>query len=301
MASFALTTIQDGDNFQAALVIDQNLYPLSTLSSSPVINKSVLQLLQDWATNLPFLQSLTTQITSKTLTATPISLKNVTLATPIHHPNKLLAVGANYTSHLQEMGLPAEKWDPMPFFSCPPSTSMVGPGKTVRYPSGTKQFDWECELTVVLGKSLRDASVDEARDAIAGYTIGLDLSCRDLITSGPKGLMDIMRGKAQDGMKPCGPYFIPKECLTEDVNDMPVELKVNGEVMISGSTKEMLWKPEECLVEISKIVTLEAGDMIMTGTPAGSAKSYGGRWLRVGDRIEARIGGLGVLEVEVVE
>ncbi|KAF2159829.1 hypothetical protein M409DRAFT_37841 [Zasmidium cellare ATCC 36951] len=299
MASFALATIQDGKDFQAALVIEENLYPLSSISS-PLQNKSVKQLLEDWSTKLPLLRDLTTQITTQTLPLTPTPLQSAPLTTPIHHPSKLLAVGANYTSHLQEMGLPAEKWDPMPFFSCPPTTAIVGPGKTVPYPHGTKQFDWECELTVVLGKPLRNASVAEAKDAIAGYTIGLDLSCRDLITSGPKGLMDIMRGKAQDGMKPVGPYFVPKEAVSGDVGDMAVELRVNGEVMIQGSTREMLWKPEECLVEISRVVTLEPGDLVMTGTPAGSAKSHGGRWLGVGDRIEARIGELGVLEVEVV-
>lgn len=300
MSTFALATIQDGQDFQAALVIDDNIHPLSSISSS-VQSKTVKQLLEDWPNALPILQDLTTQITSKSLTTRCVPIQNATLATPIRFPNKILAVGANYTSHLLEMGLPAEKWDPMPFFSCPPTTCIVGPGKTIRYPSGTKQFDWECEFTVVLGRALRHASVEEARDAIAGYTIGLDLSCRDLLTGGPKGLMDIMRGKAQESMKPCGPYFVPKECLADGVGDMPVELEVNGEVMIKGNTSEMIWKPEECLAEISKIVTLEPGDMVMTGTPAGSAKSHGGRWLKVGDRIEAEIGGLGCLEVEVVE
>lgn len=101
--------------------------------------------------------------------------------------------------------------------------------------------------------------------------------------------------------KPCGPYFVPKDCLREAVNDVAVELRVNGKVMIEGSTREMIWGVEECLVEISKVVALEPGNMVITWTPAGSAKSRGERWLRVGDRIEASIGGLGTLEVEVFE
>jgi len=85
------------------------------------------------------------------------------------------------------------------------------------------------------------------------------------------------------------------------MRDAAIELSVNGEVMIKGSTAEMVWKPEECLAEISKVVTLEAGDMVLTGTPAGSAKSHGERWLKVGDRVSAGIGGIGTLEVEVIE
>ena len=81
---------------------------------------------------------------------------------------------------------------------------------------------------------------------------------------------------------------------------MPVKLFVNGELMIDGSTAEMIWKPEECLAEISKVMTIEPGDMILTGTPAGSAKSHGNRWLKIGDCISAQIEGLGSLEVEVV-
>jgi 2,4-diketo-3-deoxy-L-fuconate hydrolase len=305
MFNFALATFQNaGTSPEAALVVDNKLYSLSTFDS-PAANKSVKQLLMEsWSDSLPELQRLASSLHGQDEQSCPSPIDGATLLTPILYPNKLLAVGANYTSHLHEMGLPAEKWDPMPFFSCPPSTSTVGPGKTIKYPNGTAQFDWECELTIVVGKSLRHASVQEAADAIAGYTIGLDLSCRDLLVSGPKGILDIIRGKAQNSMKPCGPYFVPKECLPSDeaeMRDAKVGLWVNDEKMIDGSTAEMVWKPEECLAEISRFVTLEPGDMVMTGSPAGTAKAHGEKWLKVGDRIAASIGGLGVLEVEVCQ
>ena len=98
------------------------------------------------------------------------------------YPDTLLAVGANYADHLKEMGLVAQKWTPMPYFFRSPRTSLVGPGATVRIPRSTEQFDWECELAVVLGKRLRHGSEQDASDAIAGYTIGLDMSCRDPAT-----------------------------------------------------------------------------------------------------------------------
>ncbi|KAM0815700.1 putative Fumarylacetoacetase-like C-terminal domain-containing protein [Seiridium cardinale] len=184
------------------------------------------------------------------------------------------------------MGMPARKWDSMPFFTCPPTTSMIGSGQKVKYPFGTSQFDWECELVVVVGARLHRANHEQAARAIAGYTIGLDWSCRDLLARKIGGLVDLMRGKAQKPMKPCGPSFVSKR-FASDVQNAPVKLWVNGELMINGTTADMIWKPEEYLAEIGKLVTLGPGDMIMTGIPAGSAKSHGGRWLKIGDRISA--------------
>ena len=98
------------------------------------------------------------------------------------------------------MGLAKKKWDSMPFFIRPPKTTLVGPGDTVIIPKTTKQFDWECELAVFIGKTLKNASKQEAAAAVAGYAIGLDLSCRDLIQVDNDLKVDLVRGKAQDTM-----------------------------------------------------------------------------------------------------
>lgn len=302
MTPFYLATLDNGHGeYDSAIGVNGSLYSLEALDRS-FIGKSVKNLLESWSETLPLLEQLVDDVfdhrdTSKAKAAT-VDVEKSSFVAPVQYPNKLLAVGANYTSHLKEMGLPVEKWDPMPFFSCPPTTSIVGPGKTVKYPTGTEQLDWEVELTVVLGRHLRDATVEEAREAIAGYTVGLDLSCRDLLAKGP--LPDIMRGKAQDTMKPIGPVFVPKKCLDEaNVRNLAMKLWVNGELMIDGNTSEMIWRSEECLAEISTVTSLEPGDLVMTGTPAGSAKSHGGRWLKVGDKIKAEIEQVGVLEVEI--
>lgn len=299
--AFVLSTLQTREaTFEAAIGIDEAHYLLYQLDHPMLSGKSVYELLQNWSSSNEALQVLAREIRSNPAAFSKPKAVDAALATPIRFPNKLLAVGANYADHLEEMGLPVEKWVPMPFFACPPSTSIVGPGKTVRYPCDTKQFDWECELVIVLGANLRNASLEEASAAIAGYTIGLDLSCRDLMVPGKGGLVDLMRGKSQDTMKPCGPSFVPKSQIS-DPNNLSIKLSVNDELMIDGTTTDMIWKPEECLVEMSKTVTLEPGDMVLTGTPAGSAKSHGERWLKVGDRITAQIEGLGSLEVEVIE
>ncbi|KAF5643359.1 bifunctional 4-hydroxyphenylacetate degradation enzyme [Fusarium tjaetaba] len=299
-ASFGLATIRNAhDDLEAAMVTDQWVYPLATLDAS-FQSQTIFSLLQDWSSAYSSLQRLASCVAQPDgqLMRHRIPLKEANFDTPIRYPNKLLAVGANYASHLKEMGLSTEKWDPMPFFSCPPTSSIVGPGKTAPFPPATKQFDGECELTVVMGKGLRNATAEEAAEAIAGYTIGLDLSCRDLFQTGPQGLVDIIRGKAQPGMKPCGPIFWPKECIG-NLNNVPLRLWLNGDLMMDGTTSEMIRSPAEYIAEMSQLLPLDPGDMIMTGTPSGSARFHGNRWLVKGDFIKAQIGNMEPLEVKI--
>lgn len=297
--AFAIATIEvqskDGRAVQhPAIAIDNVYYPLPDDSSE---YKSVLALLKDWSNALPYLETFAERVMEKNCTVKGIS--RPTLKAPILYPSKLLAVGANYTSHLEEMNLPAEKWEPMPFFLRPPTTTMVGAGRTVIIPASSKQFDWECELTVIIGKRLRNATREEAQQAIAGYTIGLDMSCRDLIPAG-RGLgTDLVRGKAQDTMAPCGPHIVPAKFVQGEIEDSRIMLDVNGERMMDASTSEMIYKCDEILSIVSEFITLEPGDMVMTGSPAGSAGVHGNRWLRPGDVIRAEIQGIGILEVQM--
>jgi 2,4-diketo-3-deoxy-L-fuconate hydrolase len=108
----------------------------------------------------------------------------------------------------------------------------VGPGATVILPRSTRQFDWECELAVVVGRPLRHASREEAAGAVAGHAIGLDLSCRDLIPSDNDLKIDLVRGKAQDTMAPCGPAITPAQ-FVGDVNNLRLRLSVNDETMMN--------------------------------------------------------------------
>jgi 2,4-didehydro-3-deoxy-L-rhamnonate hydrolase len=296
MAPFTLATLQAPHGPHAAVGVNDHYYLVSDALPS-LVGVTVLEMLQDWSTFSPILQTIATEITNGSVPATPaVPASKAELLTPAMYPNKLLAVGANYTDHLKEMGLAAEKWKSMPFFLRPPTTSLVGPGETVRIPRSTKQFDWECELEVVLGKRLRHASREEAAQAIAGYTIGLDLSCRDLIPADNDLKIDLMRGKAQDTMAPCGPYIVPAQ-FVPDVSDMKISLSVNGKTMMDASTSLMLYKCDEQLSIISEYITLEPGDILFTGSPSGSAGVHGGCWLKPGDRIRAQIGDIGPLEV----
>ena len=294
MQNFTLASLETDAGPVPAIGISGRFWRLSELD--PGLAASVKQLLQDWPASFSRLAHAAEQAAGA---GGPPPVTAPRLLRPVLYPDKLLAVGANYTGHLHEMHLPETKWDSMPFFLRPPTTTLVGPGKTVRIPDTTRQFDWEVELAVVLGGTLREASREQARAAIAGYSIGLDLSCRDLIQTDTALSVDLVRGKAQDTMAPCGPWIVPA-AFVPDPQNLRLQLAVNDAPMQDGNSREMLWQVDEQLAEISRFVTLVPGDILFTGSPAGSAASKGVPFLKPGDRIRAEIESIGVLEVELI-
>jgi 2-keto-4-pentenoate hydratase/2-oxohepta-3-ene-1,7-dioic acid hydratase in catechol pathway len=298
MTRFTLATLQTSAGPRAAIGVDDSYYQLSEVSSD-LRHASVKSLLGDWSNSFPKLETLADDIVSgRAVNAHGIPSTKADLLTPIMWPNKFICVGANYVGHLKEMGLSTTKWKTMPFFLSPPTTCLVGPGETVEIPKMTKEFDWELELAMVVGRRLRNATIEETRGAIAAYTIGLDLSCRDLTLVGGDIPVDLIRGKAQDTMAPCGPFIVPAKFLP-DVTNLKLTLDVNGKQMMNSSTNEMLYSCEEMLATISEYVTLEPGDLIFTGSPSGSAGFHGGCWLKPGDEIHAEIEGIGAFDVRM--
>ena len=293
MVPFALATVRTSTGPRCALQVGERLYLLGGLDPA-FAEATNLGLVQQWDAVFPQLERLAADAVR--LEAAPFV--NPEVLTPLMYPDKLLAVGANYSGHLAEMGLAPERWAIMPFFLRPPKTSLVGPGATVIIPKSTQQFDWECELAVVVGRRLRDASRAEASAAVAGYSIGLDMSCRDLILTNDDLKVDLTRGKLQDTMAPCGPAIVPA-AFVANVDDLRITLAVNGETMMDASTAEMLYKIDEQLSIISSYITLEPGDILFTGSPSGSAGVHGNRWLKPGDVIRATIESVGTLEVEM--
>lgn len=294
---FALATVQTGAGPAAAIRVGGELHLLHEAEPT-FAGVSVRDLLADWFVSFDRLQAVADELAAHPDTTRAAPLVDPRVLTPVMYPDSLMAVGANYSGHLREMGLEPTKWDSMPFFLRPPSTTLVGPGKTVRIPASTTQFDWECELAVFVGRRLRDATQAEAAAAVAGYAIGLDLSCRDLIQVDNDLKVDLVRGKAQDTMAPCGPWITPA-AFAGNVDDLRIQLWVNEQQMMDASTDEMLFKVDEQLQVISQFLTIEPGDILFTGSPAGSAGEHGDRWLQPGDLIHATIGDLGPLDIEV--
>lgn len=292
---FTLATVSTTAGPKAAICIHKKVHLIQDVLPA-LGNASVKDLLREWSSVFPTLEEVAQTLVTGSPSTAGIEQETANFLAPILYPDNLLAVGANYADHLREMGLTVEKWASMPFFLRPPTSCLVGPGKTVQVPASTKQFDWECELAVVLGKRLRNASKEEAADAIAAYSIGLDLSCRDLIRTNNDLKIDLMRGKAQDTMAPCGPVIVPKQFMP-DVEKLGVHLWVNGVEMMNASTSEMLYKCDEQLSIISQYMTLQPGDILFTGSPSGSAGVHGNCWLKPGDHIHAEIGGIEPLDV----
>jgi 2-keto-4-pentenoate hydratase/2-oxohepta-3-ene-1,7-dioic acid hydratase in catechol pathway len=221
--------------------------------------------------------------------------------TPLQYPAKVVLGGANYYDHMRKdagiTNFTKENAVPV-FFLKAPTTTLVGCGKTVRYPTQSQKLDWEVELAAVIGKKIRRVSEAEAAGAVAGYTIGIDLSARDWQFH-PKHpfKFDLFGGKSFDDSCPLGPRIVPAQFL--DAGNLQLRLSVNGRIKQNANTREMIWYVAEQISLISEHLTLEPGDVLLTGTPAGVGLATG-TYLKVGDRVEAEIDGLGRLSVEIV-
>lgn len=217
---------------------------------------------------------------------------------PLLYPGKVLCAGANYFDHLAEMGMPgAKKADQRLFFFMKPSrNAVVGEGDTVHMPIGTNAFDWEVELAVIIGRRARNVAVEQALGHVAGYTVAIDFSARDH-NRAPETFykLDWVAGKANDTCCPLGPRFVPVEAQA-DWQDVGLQLSVNGVTKQDGRTSEMIFSIAEQIAVASRIMTLDPGDVLLTGTPAGVGVPKG-TFLAVGDRVDASVDGVGRLSV----
>jgi 2-keto-4-pentenoate hydratase/2-oxohepta-3-ene-1,7-dioic acid hydratase in catechol pathway len=255
-----------------------------------------------WAENEPILLEAVGALTENTSAhSVPAPKQLEDWLTPLRYPSKVICTGANYYDHVTKDGGHSgfSKEDNIPvFFLKPPTTTLVGQGKSVRYPMQSGKFDYELELAFVIGKRGRHIAVEEARNHIAGFTIGLDLSARDWQRH-PKHLakFDLFGGKAFDDSCPLGPAIVPARFV--DDGNLALKFCLNGELKQDANTKDMIWPVPELVSRISEHVTLEPGDVVMTGTPAGVGLSTG-VLMRVGDRLHGEITGIASLEVEIV-
>lgn len=215
-----------------------------------------------------------------------VAVDSVRLGPPVSRPHKILGIGLNYADHAAEAGmdLPSE---PVVFSKA--TSSYAGPFDDIVLPPGADKVDWEVELGVVIGEVARhlpDAAA--ARSVIAGYTIVHDVSERfwQLERSG-----QWMIGKSYDTFCPTGPWLVTPDEV-DDVDDLALACRVNGETRQSGSTSTMIFGVEHIVWYLSQILTLEPGDLIATGTPPGVGLASG-TYLDDGDVVELEVAGLG--------
>jgi 2-keto-4-pentenoate hydratase/2-oxohepta-3-ene-1,7-dioic acid hydratase in catechol pathway len=210
------------------------------------------------------------------------ALAEVRLLAPCQ-PTKILAVGLNYRTHAAEAGMDVP---PEPLVFSKPPSSVIGPLEPIVYPILSQQVDYEGELAVVIGKRVRNVPPEKAHDFILGYTCGNDVTARDLQRRDDQWT----RAKGFDTFCPLGP------CIVTDLDpaNLAIQARVNGEIRQSATTADMVFSVAELIATISQVMTLEPGDVILTGTPSGVGP------LQPGDVVEVEVEGIGTLRNPVV-
>jgi 2-keto-4-pentenoate hydratase/2-oxohepta-3-ene-1,7-dioic acid hydratase in catechol pathway len=314
--SYRLATYAGADGVaRAGIVIDQHIHDIERelirAGAHPTpLPWSVLSILGKWPHFSPMLRQLARDIRSGGGLREGHPLAAVSLLPPIMYPGTIFCAGANYKDHVREMSralsLPEEP-DPhevglKPWHFLKPSAPCVrGTHSRIALPGYSRRVDWEAEIALVIGKPCRNVGENEALDYVAGLTIVNDLSARDhlkrdQVAPDSPFHFDWVSQKCFDGALPMGPWICPLDEL-EDLQDLPIKLWVNDELMQDSSSANLIFSFAEQVAHLSTRLTLRPGDVIATGTPAGCGVARG-RFLRPGDRVRIRVDGIGELHSE---
>jgi 2-keto-4-pentenoate hydratase/2-oxohepta-3-ene-1,7-dioic acid hydratase in catechol pathway len=219
------------------------------------------------------------------------TLSTVRLRPPIVRPGKILAIGLNYLDHIEETGAQRPKH---PTFFAKMPTAANGPFDPIEYPAVSEQLDYEAELVIVIGKRCRNVPRSRASEVIFGYCAGNDVSVRDWQKRTPQWTI----GKSFDTHAPFGPWITTADEI--DAHALGIRSFVNGERRQSSNTRQMLFDGEAQIEHLSQAMTLEPGDLIFTGTPAGVGMAHDPPlYLKPGDVVRVEIDGLGAIENRV--
>jgi 2-keto-4-pentenoate hydratase/2-oxohepta-3-ene-1,7-dioic acid hydratase in catechol pathway len=210
------------------------------------------------------------------------------MALPIERPQKIICVGLNYSDHAEEQGVALPE-RPILFAKWP--NTLIGPGEAIVVPAISQQVDYEAELGVVIGQRVKGASAENALEAVAGYVCVNDVSARDLQFADGQWV----RGKSPDTFCPVGPRLVPASEIP-DPQVLGIRAVLNGETMQESTTANMVFGVAEIIAFVSQAITLEPGDLIATGTPAGvGAFRDPPVFMQPGDEITIEIDGVGAL------
>ena len=223
-----------------------------------------------------------------------VPLDHVQLLPPIVQPSKVICVGNSYKDYLVDQKLPKDEWPKdvkISFLKSP--TALIGHQETIQFPPDSHEWDYENELTIVVGRTCRDISQADADKYIFGYTILNDACVRDV----PKwsGRYDSPRGKACDTFAPCGPWIVPSADLAGDPNDLALKTWVDEELRQNVRTSGLMWPVQRILAFVSRYITLAPGDVISTGSGSGNALTGPGDWMKPGQVVRCEAEGIGVL------
>ncbi|MEE9270342.1 MAG: fumarylacetoacetate hydrolase family protein [Candidatus Krumholzibacteria bacterium] len=263
---------------------------IDLVAANPAIPSTVRKILEVGA--LPRLETVL-----KKKSALPAKcfkrLKDVRLGPPVTDPSKIICVGLNYKGHAEEQEKEVPDW-PLTFGKAP--SALIGHGDPIPLPTGVMQLDHEVELAIIIGKRAKDVSLDAAPRHIAGYAVFMDISARDVQFREKQWF----RAKSFDGFGPIGPSLTTVDEVP-DPQALAISLEVNGKTRQSSSTGDMTFRVFYLVHYMSHSMTLEPGDIIATGTPAGvGVFATPQRFLQEGDVLTATIAKLGTLTNPVV-
>jgi 2-keto-4-pentenoate hydratase/2-oxohepta-3-ene-1,7-dioic acid hydratase in catechol pathway len=217
------------------------------------------------------------------------------LLAPVPDPAKIVCLGLNYRDHAAESGMeiPAE-----PVLFSKYATTLVGHGAPIVLPEASQEVDYEAELVVVVGRGGRDIPAEQAMEHVAGYAVGHDVSARDWQLNKPA--KQWMAGKTFDTFAPIGPALVTADEIP-DPHKLGIRLRLNGRTMQDSNTAQLIFRVDYVIAYLSRIFTLEPGDLIFTGTPPGVGMARKPPvWLQPGDIVEVEIDGLGTLRNPVI-
>ncbi|CAN5437007.1 fumarylacetoacetate hydrolase family protein [soil metagenome] len=226
--------------------------------------------------------------------AAKVPLSSVTLAPMIPQPGKIICLGLNYFDHAKEGGRDKPEY-PWFFLRC--ASSLVAPNADALLPKVSERFDYEAELAVVIGKKAKHLSQADALSCVFGYTCFNDMSVRDYQKKTPQWTI----GKNFDATGGFGPTLVTADELPAGATDLKIQCRLNGNVMQDANTNDMIWGVAETIALLTECMTLEPGDVIVMGTPAGVGQARKPPvWMKAGDTVEIDIERIGVLTNKIV-
>ncbi|MYM24960.1 FAA hydrolase family protein [Duganella sp. FT135W] len=301
-------TVGKGGTRLALVAEDHRLYDVAQLIEAGALGEGGPRLapdlgsaLQNWEVNAALLEQMSRALPPLLASGrvAPLVEQSYRLCVP-YTPGRIFGAASNFYEHAREMGTElAPRTESMPFCFMKAETSVTATDTDVVMPASTEKLDWEVELGVIIGKTCRNVSVEQAYDVIAGYTVFNDVTARDLNRRSDYPFKhDWFRGKSHDTFGPMGPWVVPRSCI-EAPQSLRLKLSVNGEMMQNDTADAMIFNIAEQIAYLSGMLTLKPGDLLATGTPAGVGM---GReiYLKPGDEMIASIEKIGSIRNRVV-
>ncbi len=288
---FGLATIAGPDGPYLAVMTDHGVVGISDLLGEQAPT-SVLAMLPDWDDHC---DAISAALAADGTTAHWVSPSELKFEPPLPDPGAIYCSGANFYDHIAEMGKepPDKDAEDAYHFMVAPST-LTGHHQPVIRPRGVENLDWEVELVAVIGRRARAVTAEEALDYVAGYTVVNDISVRQPSIFHHIFGVRWIPSKGLATMNPMGPSIVPARFVPDPLH-LNLSTHVNGEVRQDSNTDQMIWTVQEQIASLSAGLELRPGDLILTGTPAGTAAAYG-RYLADGDVVTVAVEGIGTLE-----